>query len=159
MTRRIIRDGYFGLFAEERIPKGSVIGRSGGVLVTSAADAPPGKDYAALVAEGLLVVPHDYDNPGLLDSLNHSCRSNVARYGALLFVAKEDIRAGEEMTIDYAPLTAGLPERWEMSCACGQPGCRKLISSEEWHDPGLAAALWPEWLPFIQRKMLEAGIV
>ncbi|MBO0709521.1 MAG: SET domain-containing protein-lysine N-methyltransferase [Candidatus Dormibacteraeota bacterium] len=57
---------------------------------------------------------------------NHSCEPNTApldpRQGDR--VALRDIAAGEELTVDYAPLS---PLGWEMPCNCGAPGCRGVV--------------------------------
>lgn len=51
--------------------------------------------------------------------LNHSCDPNAMRNGVNVFAWK-DIRAGEEITIDYR-LNAFGGERWD--CSCGSAGC------------------------------------
>ena len=85
--------------------------------------------------------------------MNHSCASNVARLGGLVFVAKTKIEIGEQLTVDYAPLISGVPG-WTMDCVCDAITCRRLISGDDWNNRELAKALWPEWLPFIQKRIL-----
>lgn len=55
--------------------------------------------------------------------LNHSCEPNAMRSGVKVF-AWRDIRAGEELAIDYR-LNAFGDERWE--CLCGSASCRGYI--------------------------------
>lgn len=56
---------------------------------------------------------------------NHSCNPNTI-YDGLNVVAMTDIKAGEELTLDYSGL---LDETIEpFACTCGAPNCRKMIS-------------------------------
>ncbi len=63
------------------------------------------------------------------DYLNHSCDPNAAIKGVKSLVALKDIKAGEELTIDYS-ITDPDP-LWEMECACGTKHCRNSIRSIE----------------------------
>ena len=51
--------------------------------------------------------------------LNHACDPNAMRSGTRVF-AWQDIRQGQEITIDYR-LNAFTDERWD--CACGSANC------------------------------------
>lgn len=150
---RTVDQGYFGVFAIEQIPQGAIIGIDGGTVVSSVEDVPPEKRYAVLITEGLFLAPNDYEHLENFWYLNHSCTANVARIGGLVFVAKKMITIGEQLTIDYAPLIAGVPQ-WTMDCLCKAPSCRGRISGEDWRDPKIADHLWHEWLPFIQKRIL-----
>ena len=55
--------------------------------------------------------------------LNHSCDPNAMRSGVNVY-AWRDIRAGEEITIDYR-LNAHDGERWE--CDCGAATCQGYV--------------------------------
>ena len=56
---------------------------------------------------------------------NHSCEPNT-RYDGLNLIAIRDIKAEEELTLDYADL---LDESMDsFVCTCGLPNCRKVIS-------------------------------
>ena len=39
--------------------------------------------------------------------VNHSARNNLDLKGQILFVANRDIKAGEELTMDYTQFTSG----------------------------------------------------
>jgi uncharacterized protein len=151
---RTISEGFSGAFSAEFIPRGATIARDGGVVVSSIDDVLSDKNYVALIGDGLWLAPKDYEQLEPIFFLNHSCTSNVARYGGLVYVAKRDIAAGEQLTIDYAPLVSGFRD-WSFQCLCRSPVCRVTISSHDWENPAIAAQLWPEWLPFIQRKILS----
>ena len=59
--------------------------------------------------------------------INHSCTPNAFMkilYGHILFIALRDIKAGEEITIDYESTLHSDTKR----CACGAPLCRGTIN-------------------------------
>ena len=56
--------------------------------------------------------PEDYGN--------HSCEPNMDRSHTAL----RDIVAGEELTLDYAQLSA---KDWEMQCNCGAVSCKHTV--------------------------------
>ena len=111
------------------------------------------KNYVALIDDGLWLAPGDYEKLETIFYLNHSCTSNVARYGGLVYVAKKDIEVGSQLTIDYAPLISDFGD-WSFDCLCGNTNCRKKITSKDWEDPEIAHQLWLEWLPYVQKKIL-----
>jgi SET domain-containing protein len=159
LERRVVKErGYQGLFSCETIPKGAVVGHTGGVVVSSVEDLPNDPPYATIIAPNLFLAPSSYANLPNLCFLNHSCESNLARIGGIVLVAKCDIALGAELTIDYAPFVSGV-EGWEMNCLCGSKLCRGRITGEDWKSPEIAARLWTEWLPFIQRKILAKGLI
>jgi SET domain-containing protein len=60
------------------------------------------------------------------DCINHSCEPNTGFLcGETVLFALRDIAPGEEISFDYA--TSIAEPGWTLECACGSPGCRKLI--------------------------------
>ena len=122
-----------GLFARNAIAKGEIVAVKGGHVLT-------GPQWRALeptlgsaeiqIAEDLFIAPVDQDErPGCMLYVNHCCDPNVAIQGQIVLVAMRDVRAGEELTIDWAT-TDDLDE--EMPCRCGSPSCRGTISGKDW---------------------------
>jgi SET domain-containing protein len=61
--------------------------------------------------------------------INHSCEPNAFMkilYGHVLFLALRDIKAGEEITIDYQSTLHSDKKR----CICGAPSCRGTINKK-----------------------------
>ncbi len=56
--------------------------------------------------------------------VNHSCDPNL-RPGVRADIAARDIKAGEELTTDYANFFIS---RGSFQCACGSPKCRGAIT-------------------------------
>jgi uncharacterized protein len=143
-----------GVYAREFIPKGTIISVDGGDLVTAIDDLPADKVFAVIYNKNVGLIPHDYNNPDPLCFLNHSCDSNVARVGSLIYVAKKDIQKEEELTADYATLVTDV-EGWTLSCSCGSSKCRKTITSVDYKKPQLQIELWNEWPPYVQQYILK----
>ncbi len=57
--------------------------------------------------------------------LNHSCSPNAGVRGKNRIVAMRSLKAGEEVTIDYA-LSETYP-LWHMKCSCKARNCRKVV--------------------------------
>lgn len=68
--------------------------------------------------------------------LNHSCNPNIGIKGQIVFVAMRDIKPGEELTYDYATVDSDETILMNFQCNCGSPNCRKIITSNDWRDPG-----------------------
>lgn len=61
--------------------------------------------------------------------VNHSCRPNCAGVAPGVEIAITDIAPGEQITNDYAEL--GMRPDETLTCACGAPTCRGLVSGAE----------------------------
>jgi SET domain-containing protein len=119
-----------GLFAKEPISKGEQLIRSGDdeyVIMTDEefqAFTETVSSYDAVALgdgrQRVSTVSREQDpsNYG-----NHSCDPNAEMNDEGL-VASRDIKAGEEITCDYAPLSS---RSWSMVCNCGTPNCRKIV--------------------------------
>jgi hypothetical protein len=150
--------GQYAIVAKETIHANTVIQRAGGLVLCGLEGIPLDQRYAVLFDEGLYAAPHDYDNLEDFWFINHSCDANMARIGGSVMIAKRKIEPGEELTVDYAPLVATL-ENWEMHCSCGAGICRNIITGDDWKSNKIANLLWKEWLPHVQRMIIEKGII
>src|SRR5213596_1421997 len=65
---------------------------------------------------------------------NHSCDASLGVRGEITFVAMRDIRAGEELTHDWAMTD---DEDYSVECRCGAPNCRKILTGKDWQRPEL----------------------
>src|SRR6266511_4719813 len=61
--------------------------------------------------------------------LNHSCAANLGMRGEITFVAMRDIRAGEELTHEWATTD---DDDYEEQCHCGASQCRTVITGQDW---------------------------
>lgn len=84
---------------------------------------------------------------------NHSCDPNTGFKTELHLVAMCDIRAGEELTFDYAMCTTG--DFWDMPCSCGSMCCRKYIKGDDWKIPALQQKYRGYFQPYIEAKITK----
>lgn len=102
--------------------------------------------------------PHGFIPPSNLDFntlsidwyLNHSCDGNVGINENGDFVARRDIKQGEELTYDYG-LAESNPE-FKMACKCESKKCRKLITGNDWKDEQFRRANWNYMLPALRKR-------
>lgn len=82
---------------------------------------------------------------------NHSCEGNLGFDENGDFVARRNIRKGEELTYDY-----GLAEsnpKFRMDCKCGADNCRKIITGNDWLNPIFRAANLHYMLPKLRQPL------
>lgn len=65
--------------------------------------------------------------------MNHSCDPNTWWADDDTMVARRDIRAGEEITYDYATTDITIP--YTMKCRCGASNCRGVVTNLDYLDP------------------------
>ena len=130
-----------GLFAVEPIAAGEVVAIKGGHIITRRqlvehADVIGNSDIR-IAEDFYLAALHEDEYEQVMLFLNHSCEPNVGVRGNVIFVAMRDIAAGEELTIDYAMIDGDPSER--MTCRCGTPSCRGIVTGGDWQRPELQA--------------------
>jgi uncharacterized protein len=88
---------------------------------------------------------------------NHSCDPNLGIRGEITFVAMRDIRAGEELTHDWA-MTDN--DDYSVECKCGAPNCRKILTGKDWQRPELQKRYRGYFSAHLARKiaMLDPGV-
>lgn len=95
------------------------------------------------------------------DYLNHSCDPNAWLTDEVTVVARRDIKAGEEITVDCA--TWDSDEEWayfdegEGPCRCGSALCRKNLTPQDWRRPELQERYVGHFSPYITRKIRQNG--
>lgn len=139
-----------GLFTTAVIPADVVVVRMGGRLVSSAElddlliRSATGGGYVdtIVVAE----VRHLVLPPGqTLHYGNHSCDPNLWWSGSYTLASRRPIRAGEEVTNDYAMSTGR--ESWAMPCACRSRSCRGVVRGSDWRRRDLRERYGDRWVP------------
>jgi len=122
-----------GLFASEAIRKDEIVAIKGGyVFDRSARDELENTLGPAEVpiADGFYIGPRSQpERDGSMIFSNHSCDPNIGVKGQIVFVAMRDIRAGEELTHDWATTD---DEEYEMECRCGAQSCRGTVTGKDW---------------------------
>lgn len=60
---------------------------------------------------------------------NHSCDPNLGMRGEITFVAMRNVRAGEELTHDWATTD---DDDYSVECKCGSANCRGTVTGKDW---------------------------
>lgn len=115
-----------GLFACEDIKKGERVQFVTGNVVYKIAKS---KEDTHDMATWYGISKSKWIDPGstIFAFLNHSCEPNCAIVGTKTLISIKNIKAGEEISIDYS-MTDSDPF-WEMNCLCGSRKCRGTIKS------------------------------
>ena len=83
---------------------------------------------------------------------NHSCQPNLGLRGEITFVALRDIRAGEELTHDWAMTD---DDDYSVECKCGAPNCRKILTGKDWQHSELQKRYAGYFSAYLARKMMR----
>jgi len=81
---------------------------------------------------------------------NHSCDPNLGVRGEITFVAMREIRAGEELTHDWAMTD---DDAYSLECNCGAPACRKTLTGKDWQRPDLQKRYAGYFSAYLDRKI------
>jgi SET domain-containing protein len=127
-----------GLFAVEPIDKGEVVCVKGGYIFDRQRLRQVSETLGPAeiqIAEDLFIGPLvEAEREGSMIFSNHSCDPNIGVQGQIVFVALRDIKAGEELTHDWATTD---DDSYEMECNCGSEICRKLLTGQDWRRKDL----------------------
>ena len=147
----------WGVFAREPILAGEVVEIIGGTLMTQAefeAFLATAECFnAGQIAEDLHLVEKPEVTESRRGSVNHSCDSNLWMADEATVVARRDIGAGGELTVDYALHTAN-PD-WELDgpCKCGSALCRGTVRGSDWRLPEVRDRYRGHFSPFINDRI------
>ena len=127
--------------------------------VLSAADlatAPPGQIWQRVDDLYIWVPPK---NRGIAEHfLNHSCDPNLWMANEVTLIARRPIRAGEELTADYALWELDLGWVSAFRCICGAPTCRGLITGRDWESGELQLRYAGHFHPMVTARINKRNI-
>lgn len=117
-------EGY-GVYLSEEVGKGERIAFIQGERKVFKSK---NKSEASKIGTWYGVSKYTWIDPGrtLFSRINHSCNPNAAIIGQKTIVARRNIQAGEELTLDYSMTDAD--DNWSLEpCRCKHSRCRKVI--------------------------------
>ena len=144
-----------GLFATADITKGEVVAVKGGLIVdreTLREKITPRLGPVEIqIEDDLFIAPvTDEERELSMLYLNHSCDANLGIRGQITFVAMRDIRAGEELTHDWATTD---DDDYSVACKCGAPNCRKILTGKDWQIQELQKRYAGYFSAYLARKI------
>ena len=146
-----------GMFTREPIKKGEMVCIVGGTVMTDSEFAEfqsAHRLYSFIQIDEHLYLVEDVETTRSLDaSMNHSCDSSAWMADEVTLVARRDIAAGEEVTVDYALFTTQSNWMLDSRCRCGSPHCRRIITGDDWRRTEVQERYRGHFSPFINRKI------
>ena len=144
-----------GLFAIADIAKNEIVAVKGGHIVDGKTlrekIAPRLGPVEIQIDDNLFIAPVTEEERELsMLYLNHSCDPNLGIRGEITFVAMRDIRAGEELTHDWAMTD---DDDYFVECNCGVTDCRKTLTGKDWQRPDLQKRYSGYFSAYLARKI------
>jgi len=144
-----------GLFAIADIAKDEIVAVKGGRIVdrkTLREKIMPRLGPVEIQIDDDLFIAPVTDEERELSMLysNHSCDANLGIRGEITFVAMRDIRAGEELTHDWATTD---DDDYSVECKCGAPNCRRTVTGKDWQRPELQERYAGYFSAYLARKL------
>jgi SET domain-containing protein len=144
-----------GLFAAADIAKDEIVAVKGGHIVdrkTLRAKITPRLGPVEIQIDDDLFIAPITDKERKLSMLysNHSCAANLGMRGEITFVAMRDIRAGEELTHDWATTD---DDDYSVECKCGAANCRRILTGKDWQLPELQKRYAGHFSTYLARKI------
>jgi SET domain-containing protein len=144
-----------GLFAKADIAKGEIVAIKGGHIIdreTLRREITPALGPVEIqIGDNLFIAPVTADERELsMLYSNHSCNPNIGMRGEITFVAMRDIRAGEELTHDWAMTD---DDDYSVECNCGTPHCRKTLTGKDWQRPELQKRYAGHFSTYLAKKI------
>jgi uncharacterized protein len=150
-----------GLFAMTDIAKNEIVAVKGGHIISreELREITPRLGPVEIqIDDHLFIAPvtEEERESSMLYS-NHSCDANIGMRGEITFVAMRDIRAGEELTHDWAMTDDD--DDYAVECKCGATNCRKILTGKDWQHPELQKRYAGYFSAYLARKiaMLAPG--
>jgi uncharacterized protein len=143
-----------GLFAAKAIKAGEVVAVKGGHIFDKETLERVQKTLGASeiqIGDDLFIGPlSKREREGSMIFSNHSCDPNIGVLGQVTFVALRNIRAGEELTHDWAMTD---DDSYRMECNCGSNNCRKVITGKDWKKKELQERYGKHMSAYLLRKI------
>jgi len=104
-----------------------------------------------------LALPIGDTEPSLDENLNHSCDANAWLADEVTLVARRNIAAGDEITMDQGTWNFDVAEYTvdAEDCTCGSPDCRIRLTENDWRLPAVRERYRGHFHPIVQ-AMIDA---
>ena len=142
-----------GVFAQEKIPKGEIVGVLGGVIVhkNDIQEYWNRMDHVGIQIDAdFFIVPTTREELETQGVFNHSCQPNIGFSSSTAFVSMRDIESGEELVFDYAFCETAHPG---FACHCQASVCRKKVTSTDWQLKKIQEKHGQFFSPYLRNKI------
>ena len=150
-----------GVFATSAIRRGEKLMEFGGEIISGAQSLGGGYRECSvwLIANDTYLALRESDPDASLDeNLNHSCDANAWLADEVTLVARRDIAAGDEITLDQGTWNFEEDDYvWDQDhCTCDADGCRKTLTHNDWKLSEVQARYRGHFHPYVQH-MIDAA--
>jgi hypothetical protein len=151
---------YDGVLVAAPIAAGERLMEFGGQLI-SRSESQEGpyrvRSIWAVGEDAYLALPESDTAPSLDENLNHSCDPNAWLDGDVTLVARRDIAAGEEITLDQGTWNFDESEYTvdAEDCTCGSPLCRVRLTENDWQNTELQARYRGHFHPLVEALIAQ----
>ncbi len=148
--------GGKGFFAKEDIAKDEIVAIKNGHIVDKQEavrlDNELG-DFSLQISDEFYICPKTKEEiKDIVIFINHSCEPNIGMDGQINYIAMRNIKAGEELCMDYAMAIDG---NYQLACNCGSENCRRIITGEDWKNEALQKKYDRYFSWFIYKKIIK----
>lgn len=147
-----------GVFAAVPIARGEKLMEFGGLTISGSeaeSEIYRVRSIWMLDEDKYLGLLESDSEPSLDENLNHSCDANAWLADEVNLLARKDIQAGEEITLDHG--TWNFDESnyaWDQElCSCGAAGCRNNLTENDWQLSDVQERYRGHFHPFVQRMI------
>jgi uncharacterized protein len=149
----------WGLFATANFAQDEIVAVKGGHIIdgqTLQREITPRLGPVEIqIDDDLYIAPVSEDERELsMLYSNHSCDPNIGVRGEITFVAMRDIRAGEELTHDWAMTDNG---DYSVKCECQTSRCRGTLTGKDWQRGELQARYAGYFSSYLAEKIARLG--
>ena len=149
---RVSRIHGYGMFAKETILAGEIVYVKGGHILNRNQLVSSNTINSYLpISDNLYVgalTLEEEENIKLYN--NHSCNPNCGLHGEVSFIAINEIKKDEELTVDYAFIDN---ENYSFRCNCGYSSCRKVVTGYDWKIKSIQDKYYPYFAQYLKDKM------
>lgn len=151
-----------GIFCSQPIKAGEPLMTWGGVPVRK--DSFDVKEYrfqsiVPIDEEHYLALPMSDQEESIDEYQNHSCDPSAWLVDEVRIVARRDLAAGEEITVDAATWDDGNITEYAVGgvCTCRSAKCRGTLRPDDWKLPQLQREYAGHFSPYLQERIRRLG--
>lgn len=111
------------------------------------------RDLCIETPQGFLIYKGlDFNELPISWYINHSCDGNIGFAKNGDFIARRNIRKGEELSYDYAFLSSGR-RVFIRRCLCKSKNCRKVITGNDWKNKKVQKKNYHYLHPYLKNQI------
>lgn len=103
------------------------------------------------IDDNFFIVPTSREELESKGVINHSCEPNVGFKNQIQLMAIKDIKAEEEILLDYAFCESLFPN--DFDCNCKSKSCRNRVTKDDWKIRDVQEKYFDYFSPYLKAKI------